>query len=106
MLSNDRFALQQLTPIEWIVVDMSRDPGDPHRTVACIYESGASEYGVIWLRDLGLPASWRSPQDVLRTIRANSEHPTRSPSRKPIPIPHRPPLMDQSPVGRIAPAMA
>lgn len=91
-MSNDRYVLQQLTPIEWIVVDTSRGPGDPYRTVACIYESDASEYDVIWLCDLGLPSAWSSPHEVLRAIRLASEHPARIRSRKPIPIPHRQPL--------------
>jgi hypothetical protein len=91
-MSNDRYVLQQLTPIEWIVVDTSRGPGDPYRTVACVYETEQAAYDVIWLQDLGLPATWTSPQDVLHAIRRNAERPTRIPSSKPIPIPHRPPL--------------
>ncbi|WP_022900703.1 hypothetical protein [Humibacter albus] len=96
MLSNDRFTLQQLTPTEWIIVDANCDPGDPSRTVACVYEADQYQYGAVWLRDLGLPMTWTSPHDVLRGIRQNSEHPTHVPSRKPIPIPHRRPLRNES----------
>lgn len=105
-MSNDRYVLQQLTPIEWIVVDTTRGPGDPYRTVACVYESDASEYDVIWLRDLGLPATWASPEEALRAIRLASDRPTRVPSRKPVPIPHRPPLRVPSLADRTAPALA
>jgi hypothetical protein len=91
-MSNDRYVLQQLTPIEWIVVDTSRGPGDPYRTVACLYETDRSGYDTIWLQDLGLPAAWASPQEALQAIRLRSGRPTRIRSRKPIPIPHRQPL--------------
>jgi hypothetical protein len=88
---NERFVLQRLTPVEWIVLDTSRDQNDPHRTIACVYEEGAAGYEVIWLRDLGLPSTSESPQRVLDDVRRVDGHHGRIPSRKPVPIPHRPP---------------
>lgn len=105
-MSNERFTLQQLTPVEWIVVDTNRGPGDPYRTTACIYESDQSEYDVIWLQNLGLPSTYKSPHEVVRDIQQNTERPTLIPSRKPIPIPHRPPLPIARPAEPIAPLTA
>jgi len=89
---NGRFALHRMSSIEWIIVDTSQDRNSPHRTVACIYEVDELEYDVTWLRDLGLPTTYMSPADVLDDIRKATDRSTRIPSRKPIPIPHRPPL--------------
>ena len=85
---NERFVLQQLTPVEWIIVDSSRDPHDPHRTVACIHEVAAAEYEAIWLRHLGLPSTYSSPRRVLDDVVRVAGHPSRVPARKPVPIPH------------------
>lgn len=89
--SNTRFTLQQITPIEWIVVDGLCGLNDPRRTVACIYEVDEFECDVIWLRDLGLPSTYASPIEVLDDIRDTADRRTRVASQKPIPIPHRPP---------------
>lgn len=105
-MSNDRYLLQQLTPIEWIVVDTSRGPGDPYRTVACLYETDGSEYDTIWLQDLGLPATWASPQEALQAIRLHSGRSTRIPSRTPIPIPHRHPVRVPAFADGAAPSVA
>lgn len=93
---NERFVLQQLTPVEWIIVDTSCEPHDPHRTIACIREIGAAEYESLWLRNLALPTVYRSPQRVLDDVIRVARHPSRVPSRKPVPIPHL------APPGRIA----
>ncbi|MGN6218454.1 MAG: hypothetical protein ACTHNQ_03035 [Microbacterium sp.] len=85
---NDRFTLQQLTPVEWIIVDRSREQHDPHRTVACIHEAREGEYEIVWLRRLGLPSSYPSPQQVLDDVVRVASHPLWVPSRKPVPIPH------------------
>ncbi|KHK97859.1 hypothetical protein LK09_09685 [Microbacterium mangrovi] len=86
-----RFALQQLTSIEWIVVDTALDANDPHRTLACVYEADQFEYDVLWLRDLALPTKYMCPTDVLDDISRAMRRGSRVPSRKPIPIPHRAP---------------
>jgi hypothetical protein len=86
-----RFVLQQLTTIEWIVVDASLAPNDPHRTLACVYEVDENEYDVLWLRDLALPTTYMRPTDVLDDI-YRATHRRHAPARKPIPIPHRAPL--------------
>ena len=88
---NSRFALQQLTSIEWIVVDESCTPNDPQRTVACIYEVDTLEYDVIWLRDLGLATKFMSPLDVIDEIVRTTQRSTVAASRKPVPIPHHAP---------------
>lgn len=85
---NERFTLQQLTPVEWIIVDASCEQHDPHRTVVCIHETRQGEYETIWLRHLGLPSSYPSPRQVLDDVVRVASHPSRVPSRKPVPIPH------------------
>jgi hypothetical protein len=85
---NERFTLQQLTPVEWIIVDAACGQDDPRRTVACIHEVREGEYETIWLRHLGLPSSYPSPRRVLDDVMRVANHPSRVPSRKPVPIPH------------------
>lgn len=85
---NERFVLQQLTPVEWIIVDTCCEPHDPHRTVVCIREIGSAEYEAVWLRHLALPVSYSSPRRVLDDVIRVAGHPSRVPSRKPVPIPH------------------
>ncbi|MBD3943592.1 hypothetical protein IF188_18020 [Microbacterium sp. NEAU-LLC] len=85
---NERFVLQQLTPVEWIIVDASCAVDDPHRTVTCIREISSAEYEAVWLRHLALPVIYASPRAVLDDVIRVAAHPSRVPSRKPVPIPH------------------
>ena len=89
---NRRYELRRLTPIEWIILDLSRGENDPRRTVACIYEVDEFECDVIWLRDLDLRRSYHRPEDVLDAVLRATASPSIDPSRKPRPIPHRPPV--------------
>ena len=63
-----QFELRKLTPIEWIIIDVSLSENDPARTVACIYEVDTLECDVIWLRDLGLPAKYATADEVLEEV--------------------------------------
>lgn len=94
--TNPRFQLRRLTSIEWIIVDLSRAQDDPRCTVARVYQIDDLEYDVVWLRDLNLPTSYMSPQDVLRDVRRVTVAPRPGP-RRPIPIPRLPPLPERVP---------
>lgn len=84
----DAFALHRLTPVEWIIVDVSLSERDPRRTVACVCEVDLLRYDVVWLRNLGLPATYTSPHDVLTAV--ISRDATRRRSERPVPVPRLP----------------
>lgn len=67
-VAESRFELRRVTPSEWIIVDLSCDERDPHRTVACVYAIDEFECDVVWLRDMNLPIAYMSPADVLEDV--------------------------------------
>ena len=93
--SNVRFEMRRITAIEWVILDLSLPENHPQRTVACVYEIDDLEYDVVWLRDFGLAEHYMSPAEVLDDLIRVSQRSTRSPSRRPIPIPHLPPRAER-----------
>lgn len=88
-MPDPRFELRKITETEWLILDHRYDSNDSRRTVACVYQLDAVEVEVLWLRDLPLAMSYMSAADVLEDVQ-RFHAPARD--RRPIPIPHRPPL--------------
>jgi hypothetical protein len=95
--SNIRFEMRKVTAIEWVILDHSVPRDHPQHTVGCVYEIDDLEYDVVWLRDFGLAEHYMSPAEVLDDLIRVSQRSTRSPSRRPVPIPHRPPRAERVP---------
>lgn len=86
-----RFELRKVSSSDWVILDLSMPDDHPDRTVACVYEIDDLECDVVWLRDLNLPEHYMSPVEVLDDVIRVSVPSSPSP-RRPIPIPHLPPM--------------
>lgn len=85
-----RFVLRRITPSEWVINDTQFAQDDTRHVVACVYELAATEVEVVWLRDLPLSSNYGSAFEVLEHVeRVHGS----SRATRPIPIPHRPPLL-------------
>jgi hypothetical protein len=86
MTRSDRFALIRTAAAEWIISDGRYAAADPRSVVAHVWEVDTNECEVTWSREVALPTSYASPDDVLADLRAGRR------SRKPVPIPHFAPV--------------
>lgn len=89
LMPDPRFELKKITDSEWLILDHRYRSDDARRTVACVYEMEPHLVEVVWLRDLPLAASYMEPADVLQDV---DRFYSRERSRRPIRIPHLPPL--------------
>lgn len=89
LMPRPRFELKKITDSEWLVLDHRYRPNDARRTVACVYEMEPHLFEAVWLRDLPLGRSYMSAADVLEDVQRFY---ARERSRRPIPIPHLPPM--------------
>lgn len=90
VMTDHRFQLRMVSDTEWLIVDHRYAENDARHTVARVYQVGAVEVEVLWLRDLPLAVSYMTPDDVLADVRRFHTAPSRATS--PITIPHLPPL--------------
>ena len=88
-MPDPRFELKKVTDSEWLILDHRYGPNDARRTVACVHQMEECLVDVVWVRDLPLRVSYTDAAEVLEDV--NRFH-TRSRSRRPIQIPHFPPL--------------
>ncbi|WP_084695405.1 hypothetical protein [Microbacterium trichothecenolyticum] len=92
---NPRFELRRVTSIKWLIEDLSLPESHPERVVAHVYEVDDLEYDVVWLRDLGLAEHFMCPSDVLDAVIDRVTAPRLPAARRPIPIPHLPPIRER-----------
>ena len=92
-----RFELRKVSSSDWVILDLSLPADHPDRTVACVYEIDDLECDVVWLRDLSLPEHYMSPVEALDDVIRVSVPSSPSP-RRPVPIPHLPPVRRADPV--------
>lgn len=88
-MPDPRFELKKIADAEWLILDRRYGPGDARRTVAHLYQVDAHEVEAVWIRDLPLASFYMSAADVLEDVRRFHD---RSRSRRPLRIPHLPPL--------------
>ena len=88
-MPDPRFELKKITDSEWLVLDRRYRSNDARRTVACLYQLESSLIEAVWLRDIPLAVSYMAPEDVLADVQRFY---ARERSRRPITIPHLPPL--------------
>ncbi len=89
LMPDPRFELKKITDSEWLILDHRYAPNDARRTIACVYQMEPHLVEAVWLRDLPLPGSYMDAVDVLEEVQRFY---SRDRSRRPIPIPHMPPL--------------
>lgn len=89
-MPDPRFELRKITATEWLILDHKYGENDARQTVACIYQLDENEVEVMWLRDLPLASFYMTPIDVLDEVQRF--HANRR-SRRPVAIPHLPPLV-------------
>jgi len=59
-----QFAMMQVSPDDWVIMDTQIDPGDARRLVACVSEyEGHVE--VRWFRHVSLPDRFRTRDEAL-----------------------------------------
>ena len=89
-LADARFELRKVAEREWLILDHRYGAEDPRRTVGCVYEVDEYEVEVMWMRRIPLASRYMSPIDALEEVRRME---SRSRATRPVPIPHRPPLL-------------
>lgn len=89
-LADARFELRKVAEREWLILDHRYGADDPRRTVGCVYEVDEYEVEVMWMRRIPLASRYMSPIDALEEVRRME---SRNRATRPIPIPHRPPLL-------------
>ncbi|MFB7884070.1 hypothetical protein [Microbacterium sp. NPDC056057] len=90
-----RFRMRRVTSIKWLIEDLSLPEMHEARVVAHVYEVDDLEYDVVWLRDLGLAEHWMAPSEVLNAVIDKVSRPPRPAARRPVPIPHLPPIRER-----------
>ncbi|PVE95872.1 hypothetical protein [Microbacterium sp. TPD7012] len=89
-LADARFELRKVAEREWLILDHRYGAEDPRRTVGCVYEVDEYEVEVMWMRRIPLASRYMSPIDAFEEVRRME---SRSRATRPVPIPHRPPLL-------------
>ncbi|GAA1542887.1 hypothetical protein HD600_000754 [Microbacterium ginsengiterrae] len=89
LMPGPRFELKKITDSEWLILDRRYGSDDARRTIACVYQVEPHLVEVVWLRDLPLAVSYMEAGDVLEDVK---QFYARERSRRPVPIPHLPPL--------------
>lgn len=90
-----RFRMRRVTSIKWLIEDLSLPETHQERVVAHVYEADDLEYDVVWLRELGLAEHWMAPSEVLNAVIDKVLHQSRPAERRPVPIPHLPPIRER-----------
>lgn len=63
----NRFALLQMSPDDWVIIDTTLDPEDTHRLVACIIEHDG-HVEARWFRPVPLPERFATRTDALQAL--------------------------------------
>ena len=89
LMPDPRFELQKINDSDWLVLDRRYRPNDARRIVARVYQTEPHLFEAVWARDLPLPISYMEAGEVLEEVQRFY---ARERWRRPIPIPHMPPL--------------
>ncbi|MEZ3158965.1 hypothetical protein AB1K54_00320 [Microbacterium sp. BWT-B31] len=76
----------------WRLCDTGIDEHDARRLVAYVERTAHGGYEAIWMEFGAPPSEHATREDIVRCARELPESASRSPTTKPAPVPHLPPL--------------